>query len=319
MNSITEPNLYTGEFPRQGERKDLAECVKMLSTGSTWEQIIEKYPGTGVRYGRHIEFVVNKLLKPPPQREKMVILIIGKTGIGKTRWVFDHYENPYVPICEYGSTAWWENYDKNEVVVLNEFTGQWSIEYLLNVTDRYPTFQVQVKTRSSYLWYHTIFITSNKEVDEWWPGSKAVTDAQREALKRRIIHTYRLEEGDRLPDAPFDYYEDDPRPPYIKPKPMRGRPAEKNKPMGTRRGAVHSFPQLPLCDKCARHHFPGPCPPLLDEEELSSQHALAEEIFSPVPAAPSASGGQLYLINNPEDYIPNRPADEGRDEGAPPL
>lgn len=129
--------------------------------------------------------------------ERRVRVYWGKTGTGKSRraWEeagWDAY--PKIP-----STKFWDGYNGQGHVVIDEFTGQVAIEHLLRWCDRYP---VTVETKGSACVFRAtdIWITSNVDPRSWYPSAP---EAQQEALLRRLDITHFpgnpvFEEAERL-------------------------------------------------------------------------------------------------------------------------
>jgi len=116
--------------------------------------------------------------------EKEVNVFWGPTGVGKSRraWeeaTLDAY--PKIP-----TTKFWDGYQGQGNVVIDEFTGQIEITHMLRWLDRYPVL-VETKGSGTVLKANKIWITSNLPPSEWYPNAPAV---QMDALMRRlnVIH-----------------------------------------------------------------------------------------------------------------------------------
>lgn len=116
--------------------------------------------------------------------EKDVQVIWGNTGLGKSRkaWAeagMDAY--PKTP-----TTKFWDGYQGQFHVVIDEFTGQIEITHLLRWLDRYPVL-VETKGSGTVLRASKIWITSNLSPEEWYLTAPRV---QMDALLRRlnVIH-----------------------------------------------------------------------------------------------------------------------------------
>lgn len=137
----------------------------------------------------------DNMVAEPMQRTVKVFW--GKTGTGKSRraWEeagWDAY--PKIP-----STKFWDGYQDQPNIVIDEFTGQIGIEHLLRWFDRYP---VTVETKGSACVFRAtrIWVTSNIDPRQWYPNAP---EAQVEALMRRLEITHYpgnpvLEEAERV-------------------------------------------------------------------------------------------------------------------------
>lgn len=115
--------------------------------------------------------------------EKEVNVFWGPTGVGKSRRAWDEAgldAYPKIP-----TTKFWDGYQGQGNVVIDEFTGQIEITHILRWLDRYPVL-VETKGSGTVLKAKKIWITSNLPPSDWYPTAPEV---QKEALFRRLtIH-----------------------------------------------------------------------------------------------------------------------------------
>ena len=106
------------------------------------------------------------LQKSPAIRDVEVICIQGPTGIGKTHWVFENY--PDTLRVSYGNSGpWFQGYDGQKSILIDEYKGQFRLQTLLQVLDKYP-FQVEQKGTSCWALWTKVFITCNSTPEEWY-------------------------------------------------------------------------------------------------------------------------------------------------------
>lgn len=115
---------------------------------------------------------------------KTVKVFWGPTGTGKSHkaWAeagLDAY--PKAP-----TTKFWDGYQGQENVVIDEFFGQIEISHMLRWLDRYPV-TIETKGSGTVLKATKIWITSNINPRDWYPQASA---EQQAALRRRlqIVH-----------------------------------------------------------------------------------------------------------------------------------
>lgn len=108
----------------------------------------------------------------------------GPTGTGKSRRAWD--QAGMGAYSKAPTTKWWDGYQGQENVVIDEFRGDISITHLLRWFDRYPVC-VETKGGGVPLAARCIWITSNLAPDRWYPELDLETF---EALKRRINITH---------------------------------------------------------------------------------------------------------------------------------
>jgi len=109
-----------------------------------------------------------------------IFVYVGPTGTGKshrawTEATFDAF--PKDP-----RTKFWDGYQGQEHVVIDEFRGAIDISHMLRWLDKYPVI-IEVKGSSAVLKAKKIWITSNLDPTLWYPDIDQQTLA---ALVRRL-------------------------------------------------------------------------------------------------------------------------------------
>lgn len=99
----------------------------------------------------------------PRSSEVEVIVIIGKTGVGKSRYCFENYPDAYWK----QRSAWWCNYSGQSEIVIDEFYGWLPFDQLLRICDRYP---LLVETKGGQVQFlgTKIILTSNVAPERWY-------------------------------------------------------------------------------------------------------------------------------------------------------
>jgi len=107
----------------------------------------------------------------------------GPTGTGKSHRMFtESYLDGHVPYVKSSTTKWWDGYQGQVRVIMDEFRGQIAVEHMLKWLDQYPCY-VEEKGGQLALFATKFWICSNLHPDEWYPDIDVVT---RDALKRRL-------------------------------------------------------------------------------------------------------------------------------------
>ncbi len=181
-----------GEPRSQGKRIDLESFKDAVMSGKRKRDLIDDHFGVIARYPKFYTTLTEQN-RPRRSTDLVVSLLIGKTGTGKTRSVYEaHEENPdfYVtPLT--GSKPWYDGYDGHTVVLLDDFAGKRShigLCDLLRLLDRYPQ---RVETKGGFTWWmpDQVFITTNILPKDWYTWENRLE--QYWALARRI-HKVRL-------------------------------------------------------------------------------------------------------------------------------
>lgn len=116
--------------------------------------------------------------------ERTVYVFWGDTGTGKSRRAWDEAGLSAYPKSP--STKFWDGYQDQKHVVIDEFRGDIGISHMLRWLDRYPVL-VETKGSGIVLSASTIWITSNISPSNWYPTLDADTTA---ALLRRLTVTH---------------------------------------------------------------------------------------------------------------------------------
>lgn len=151
-----------GDLPVQGHRTDWEKAIKGLKD-RTVEEIIEEQPQLAPCISA-LDKLKNRKLKPI-QRDVKVIVLYGKGGTGKTRWAYDNYPDIYKKPHD----NWWDGYEGQKAILLDDYYGYIKYSDLLTVLDRYPLY---LNVKNSHVWaqYDTVVITSNKHPRFWYQG-----------------------------------------------------------------------------------------------------------------------------------------------------
>lgn len=164
----TEP-VVIGDMPTFDTAKEKKEKTsllvkRMIDDGLSDKQIADEHFGYYVQSHRGLSQY--RLLNSKERDYKTVITVIyGPTGTGKSMWCDKNLKSPYWKV----KGKWWDNYDQQSVVVIDEFYGWMAYDEMLRLCDRYP-FLVESKGKTIQFNSRLIFITSNKEPKDWYPN-----------------------------------------------------------------------------------------------------------------------------------------------------
>jgi hypothetical protein len=155
-----------GRFKRAGERSDIQAVQKAIEDGQSERQIAAVYPEVWFKYPRAVK-EYRRLIVEPRRFKSRVIVLVGPTGTGKTSFAFHCFDDVYVK--PHGE--WFDGYDGESVVLIDEFYGWIPYSLLLTLLDRYPCL-VPFKGGFHQWSPRTIVLTSNKPPNEWYSSEK---------------------------------------------------------------------------------------------------------------------------------------------------
>lgn len=127
---------------------------------------------------------IEKDFLQPSACEKTVYVFWGRSGTGKSRRAWEEAGLDAYP--KDPNTKFWDGYQAQENVVIDEFRGKIDISHMLRWLDRYPVI-VECKFGAVSFKARKIWITSNKDPRFWYPE---LDDETREALLRRMDITH---------------------------------------------------------------------------------------------------------------------------------
>lgn len=168
----------------QGARNDL-EAVRVAIRGGTSElDIADGYFNQWVRYRRSFQIyrsLVEKVRSEPTELH----ILWGEPGTGKTRSVWESGLSVYAVPQPNGGSVWFDGYQGEEAVLLDDFYGWIPLHLLLKLADRYPL-QVPVKGGMVNFSSKRLYVTSNKSWEDWYNWAE-FGSALRGAFQRRIV------------------------------------------------------------------------------------------------------------------------------------
>lgn len=177
--------LVLGTMTNQGQRSDLQALTDMVTSGASVSAIARAMPKEFLKYNRGVQALQAALARPRDASVPNIVwLIWGSTGTGKTtkahRELRSRFDDRYY--VKESQTQWWDGYQGERGILIDDYNGGWPIEYMLTVLHEHPE-QTQVKGAFTKLQAKFIIITSNKHYTEWYLNAEP---HQRAALARRI-------------------------------------------------------------------------------------------------------------------------------------
>lgn len=228
--AATDEHLLVGPFEHgtppggQGRRTDLVEAGEFIKKGGSLRQLALDFTGTFVHNSRgltSLKFQVDST-RAKLDRDVEVFVFNGDTGSGKTHAAMQYcrgQEDPndwFMLSHEGGSTMWFDGYEGESILVLDEFRGSWcKYSWLLRLLDKYPL-RLPIKGGHTWALWTKVIITTTHPWQTWYD----VADTATGELQRRLHWLVRFEDHAevsraRIGDAP-------PPPPAAGPPPPSG-------------------------------------------------------------------------------------------------
>jgi len=179
----------------QGARTDLDEIRQKIKSGTGELDIADNHFGDWVRYNKAFKRYRDLVDAPRLRPELKVYFLWGAPGTGKTR-LARHRSIDSFWICSDTELKWFDGYEGETAVILDDYRGQASDSWILRVLDIY---ELRVPIKGGFVSFNpdTIYITSNLPPYEI---HSAVNEAFRRRIKK-VIHfqcTLNFEDADAM-------------------------------------------------------------------------------------------------------------------------
>lgn len=176
--NLKDTFFESGEMPveQQGKRSDLETLYGMIKDGMSTFEILEENP----RYMKNMEQInkCREILRYEEFKNKLREIEVeywyGKTGTGKSSGLWERYGENIYRVTD--SKNPWDGYAGQDVVVFEEFRGEYDIQTMLIWLDRYPL-QLPCRYNNKTACYTKVFFTSNT------PPDMLYTHVQRDSIE----------------------------------------------------------------------------------------------------------------------------------------
>lgn len=183
-----------GEAVRQGKRTDCQRVAEMVLAGASKAEIAREYPATYMHQHKGIAALQQATRPPRMMTNRKVVVLIGPTGCGKTRWAKCTWQDSVYTVAD-SVAPWFDGYDNQRIALLDEFgPGHMPANRLKEYLDVYDA---RVPFKGGFVDWNPelIIVTSNSDVREWYPKATGMDTA---AIERRIQVFYLPQEQDKL-------------------------------------------------------------------------------------------------------------------------
>lgn len=128
-----------GELPKgQGCRTDLNKIKDNIVNGDKVDNIIMETPMVYHQYGRTLNKIEDLCMRKKYRTEMTKgIWYFGSTGVGKSHLAFDGF-TPETHYVYPNDNGWWDGYTQQDTVIFNDFRGEITYNFLLQLVDKWP-------------------------------------------------------------------------------------------------------------------------------------------------------------------------------------
>lgn len=165
-----DPDPYlpngVGSDGGQGKRTDIDEIIDGLLNGDRIKDIAVKHPKSFIYHHKGMRALRAALLEPRDEVPE-VLVYWGPTGSGKSRLAREVCGDEPRWTWTPARGKWFDGYDGELVVLMEEFRGQLPFGFMLSLLDRYDC-PVEFKGGTTEFKGTKIIITSPKHPNQWY-------------------------------------------------------------------------------------------------------------------------------------------------------
>lgn len=175
----------------RGKKSPTALAVDAILARQPLATVAIEHPMAWVRSHRGLQSLASMLAAPTPETQYKpctTTVLWGSTRTGKTKAAMTSLcKDGRLPfMLPMGGGFWFDGYQGQDTLVIDDFYGQIKFSDLLNVLDD-QVHQYPIKGGFIYSAWTRVFITSNSHPDDWWKGSRAeIPAASMAAMMARL-------------------------------------------------------------------------------------------------------------------------------------
>lgn len=169
--------------PGQGQRRDIHDALGTLRADPTnLQRVLEFHGPAYIKYHRGFEKAAELLTNPEPgprTSKRCTIVIVGNTGVGKTKAAFQAFPKISMLPKTRGGKLWLPTMIKNESLLDDFRDTDLDFSELLTFTDPWYNSSFECKGGFRTFWSNVLIITTDKHPQQWYA-------LQQDHLKRRV-------------------------------------------------------------------------------------------------------------------------------------
>lgn len=199
----------------QGNRTDLDEVQNMIMNGMlNKRKLMTEYPSLYCRYRQGLNDICAEACRMRgrlPRVGLWVEIYVGPPGCGKTRSALTVDSDWFkLDRSATGNAAWFDGYEDENTLVLDDYYGWLPWSTLLNILDIHPL-RIDKKGTHGYALWNRVIITTNSHPCTWYDFESGKYEYS--ALKRRV-HRVRVWGSKERTDWEDKLLSDTPTPTY---------------------------------------------------------------------------------------------------------
>lgn len=167
-------------------RTDLVEFKNAILQGLTRQELIDKFPTQMIRYSNFYNVCRSAKMENDfsnKMRDVKVTYIYGGGGLGKTHLVYEENNFDFSKIYSVDDYSHpFDNYNGEDVLLLDEYRSNLSVTYFLKLLDKYPL-RLKARYENKIACYTKVYVVSNVPLTEQYKNCDYST---RYAITRRF-------------------------------------------------------------------------------------------------------------------------------------
>lgn len=173
----------------QGSRTDLTPACDKILGKRPMSAVASEHPEVYVKYHKGLSALAKVTDEVPRETEMDITVLFGDAGTGKStkaRMYAKLYGEYYTLGVPSGGVVWFDGYNGEDTLIIDEFKGWIQPTYLNQLIDK---FKMELPVKGAFVnrKFTHVFITSNYAPEDWW-SEKVIWN--KESLYRRINNIY---------------------------------------------------------------------------------------------------------------------------------
>lgn len=179
-----------GDCPKQGQRSDLSAVADEIIKGIKVEDLVIRYPTQFIKFNKGLKALQDHVVKDRKYGDPFErVWIWGAAGEGKSRYVLIREKDLYIK----DGTKWWDNYNYEEAILIDDFDGPWDYRDFLRLLD-VNKYQGQYKGGYVKINSPRIYITCEYPPEWYWQENELKQVTRRLTSIINIKHLNKIEE-----------------------------------------------------------------------------------------------------------------------------